>query len=466
MNTLEILSMKIPPIGYVVIAGVSLFLATRMIPVTSSTSICEAAINMEKISCGEEIILAPPGGLSRRDKQAGFAAIKQKDYSQGIDSLQRDWDITKDPETLIALSNAKLAQNPAAKIKTIAVVVPSSKTPIFVAANILKGVAEAQREWNQSNHEWTLKVVIADDSNDPVEGKKIANELVKNPDILAVLGHYSSNVTVNVQDVYQQTKTVLLSPTSTADDLTSMDSNNFFFRVVSSNQVSTNNMAKYWAKKYDKFALFYTPNKKFSESLRKAFSSQISPGSLVKEFDLTNPSNATQEIAVAKAAGAKAIILFPDAYTDPIERDRVLSIVKANQGQLPILADSMLQDAYLFQVNPQWLKNLVISVPIHPSDRLHIDEGKLRQSPNWWGDKSQLHERIINSYDAMQVLQFALDRANDRETIQKIISDPSFNVRGITGKISFKGSNRAEEINSLITPNCDLKKCEGFKAAF
>ncbi len=458
--------MKIPPIGYVVIAGVSLFLVTRFIPVASPIPICEAAINLDRISCGDKIILAPPGGLSRRDKQAGFAAIKQKDYAQGIDSLQKDWDLTKDPETLIALNNAKLTKSPAAKIKTIAVVVPVSQTPVFVATNILKGVAEAQREWNQSNHEWKLNIVIADDSNDPIEGKKIANELVKHPDVLAVLGHYSSNVTVNVKDVYQQAKTVLLSPTSTADDLTSIDTNNFFFRVVSSNQISTNNMAKNWAKKYDKFALFYTPNKKFSESLRKAFSSQISPNSIVKEFDLTNPSNAAQEIAVAKAAGAKAIILFPDAYTDPIERDRVLSIVKANQGQLPILADSMLQDAYLFQVNPQWLKNLVISVPIHPSDRLHIDEGKLSQSPNWWGDKSQLQERIINSYDAAQVLLSAINNSEDRSTVQTVISTPGFNVRGITGKISFKGSNRAEEINSLITPNCDLKKCEGFKSAF
>ncbi len=458
--------MKVPPIGYVVIAGVSLFLVTKMIPAASSASICEVVINIEKISCGEKILLAPPGGLSRRDKQAGFAAIQQKDYTQGIDLLQKDWDLTKDPETLIALNNAKLIKSSAAKIKTIAVVVPISQTPVFVATSILKGVAEAQREWNQSNHEWKLKVVITDDSNDPVEGKKMANELVKYPDILAVLGHYSSNVTVNVKDIYQQAKTILLSPTSTANDLTSTDANNFFFRVVSSNQVSTNDMSRKWAKKYDKFALFYTPNKKFSESLRKAFSSQISPGSIVKEFDLTNPSNAAQEIAVAKAAGAKAIVLFPDAYTDPIERDRVLSIIKANQGQLPILADSMLQDAYLFQVNPQGLKNLVISVPIHPSDRLHIDEGKLSKSPNWWGDKSQLHERVINSYDAMQVLQSALDLANDREAIQKVISNPSFNVRGITGKISFKGSNRAEEINSLITPNCDLRKCEGFKAAF
>jgi ABC-type branched-subunit amino acid transport system substrate-binding protein len=458
--------MKIPPIGYVVIAGISFYLVTRMIPVASSTSICEAAINMDKVSCGEEIILAPPGGLSRRDKQAGFAAIKQKDYSQGIDALQKDWDVTKDPETLIALNNAKLTKNPSAKIKTIAVVVPSSQTPIFVATSILKGVSEAQREWNQTDGAWKLRVIIADDRNDPNEAKKIANELVKYPDILAVLGHYSSNVTVNVKDIYQQSKTVLLSATSTADDLTSDDNQNYFFRVVSSTKVAAQAMVDNWANKHDKVALFYTPNKKFSESLRKVFLAQISRDRIVKEFDLTSPNNAAQEIAAAKASGAKAIVIFPDGFTDAIERDRVLSIIKANQGQLPILGASIVRDTYFSQIDPKWLKNLVISIPIHAGDRKYIDVGKLNQAPNWWGDKSQLHDRIIDSYDATQVLLSALNKADDRTTVQTVISTPGFNVRGITGKISFKGSNRAEEINSLITPNCDLKKCEGFKAAF
>lgn len=458
--------MKIPPIGYVAIAGISLFLASKIISNPQASSICEAVQNLDRVSCGEKILLAPPGGLSRRDKQAGFAAIKQKDYAQGVDLLQKDWDLTKDPETLIALNNAKLAKTLPEQIKTIAVVVPSTQTPIFVSTSILKGVSEAQREWNQSERRWKLRVVIADDSNDPNEGKKIANELVKYPDILAVLGHYSSNVTVNVKDIYQQSKTVLVSATSTSDELTSNDSQNYFFRVVSSTKVIAKGMVDNWANKHDKIALFYTPNKKFSESLRKVFLAQISRDRIVKEFDLTSPNNAAQEIAAAKAAGAKAIVIIPDGYTDAIERDRVLSIIKANQGQLPILGASIVRDTYLSQIDPKWLKNLVISIPIHASDRQYIDVGKLNQAPNWWGDKSQLHDRIIDSYDAAQVLLSALDRATDRTTVQKVISSPDFNPRGITGKISFNGSDRAESINSLVTPNCTPTKCEGFKPAF
>ncbi len=454
--------MKLPRIAYIAIAGITLYLAAQITHLRQSTatSICDAAHNLDRISCGEEIILIPPAGKDRREKQDGFAAIKQKDFRQGIESLQQDWDVSKDPETLIALNNAKISRDRPSNIKTIAVVIPSRQMPEYVAASILKGVAEAQREWNQKDGGWKLLIAIADDSNDPKTGKEIAAELVKHPDILAVLGHYSSNVTVNVKDIYNQARTVLLSATTTSDELTSNKDDNYFFRTVSSTQVSGEHLAKKWAAKPEKIVLFYTPNKKFSESFRKVFLAHVPATNIVKEFDLSTRNNAAQELAFAKAAGAKTIVIIPDAYSEANERDRVLSVIKANQGQMPILGASIVREAYLFQVNPAYLKNLVISIPVHPSDRQFIDRARLDQTPNWWGEKSQTHDRIINSYDGMQVLLAALDISKDRETIRQAIAAPNFSVRGITGKVSFNGSDRAEKINTLVRPtNCDKTKC-------
>jgi ABC-type branched-subunit amino acid transport system substrate-binding protein len=455
--------MKLPRIAYIAIVGISLYFTVNIWNWLHPTavSICEAAYNLDRISCGDKILLIPAGGKNRREKEAGFAAIKKKDFRQGIELLQKDHDLSKDPETLIALNNAKIAQDRPQNVKTIAVVIPSSQTPEFVSVSILKGVAEAQREFNQKEGGWKLIVALADDSNDPNEGKKIAEELVKHKKILAVLGHYSSNVTVNVKDIYNQAQTVLLSATSTADVLTTKADNNYFFRVVSSNQISGEHLAKKWAAKPEKIALFYTPNKKFSESFRKAFLAHIPPTSIVKEFDLSSRNNAAQEIAFAKAAGAKTIVIIPDAYTEANERDRVLSVIKATQGQFPILGASILQDAYLFKIDPLALKNIVISIPVHPSDRQFIDEARLNQAPNWWGSKAQLHERIINSYDGMQVLLAVLDKSTERKTVRQTIAAPDFNVRGITGKISFQGSNRAEKIDSIVTPSgCSETKCD------
>jgi ABC-type branched-subunit amino acid transport system substrate-binding protein len=463
--------MRLPRIAYIGIAGICLFIAIKigsppsqpLQPNNTATSICEAAQTIDRVSCGSKIILVPPGGgRNRRNKIDGFAAIKNKDYQRGIDLLQQDWNTNHDPETLIAIQNAQILRDRPQQVKTIAVVIPSQGAPEYVAESILKGLAEAQREWNQSNRGWKLLVAIADDRNEPAEAKQIAEELTKHQDVLAILGHYSSNVSVSVKDIYNRAKTVLVSATSTTDELTSEkdDPNNYFFRVTNTTKTSGEHLAQKWLAKPDKIVLFYTPGKKFSEAFRKAFVAKIPPGTIVKEFHLSDRTNAAQELAIAKAAGAKTIVVIPDAYTDYYERDRVLSIVKANQGQMPILATSIMRDAYLFQVNPSYLKNLVISIPVHPTDRQFIDAAKLSQAPDWWGVKSQIHDRIINSFDAAQVILAALDRSTDRESVRQTIASPSFSASGITGSITFSGSDRAKKIDSLVTPTtCGDKNC-------
>jgi hypothetical protein len=99
--------MKMPPIGYLGIAAIGIYLVNGLLSFGSAKPLCNAIENLERIGCGDKILLVPPGGKSRRDKELGFAAIKLQDYPQAIESLQRDWDMAKDPETLIALNNAK-----------------------------------------------------------------------------------------------------------------------------------------------------------------------------------------------------------------------------------------------------------------------------------------------------------------------------------------------------------------------
>jgi ABC-type branched-subunit amino acid transport system substrate-binding protein len=63
----------------------------------------------------------------------------------------------------------------------------------------------------------------------------------------------------------------------------------------------------------------------------------------------------------------------------------------------------------------------------------------------------------------MQVLLSALDKANNREEVREVLANPNFHVFGLTGKISFNGSDRAQNINSLTTPKCTDNKCQGFQ---
>ena len=426
------------------------------------------------LSCGEKILLTRPGGKSRDNKQKGVEAFKSGNYPSAIAHLQKDWNLAKDPETAIVLENAIIANDKNAKFKTIAVVIPATQTPIFVPTSILKGIAYAQIQWNQDpNHSWKLRVVIADDANDPSQGQEVATEILKRSDILAVVGHYSSQVTTNVRSLYQQAQTVLISGTSTSTELTVDDVNTFFFRTCSSNRVAGAIMAKYWAIKHKKIAIFYTPGQKFSESIRGAFIDNLKSVAVVKEFNLSTPANAKTELAMAKKLGATGIVLFPDAYTAALERDRVSSLIVANNGELPLLANETVNDDLLLKFEPKLIDKMTLSLPWHPSDIHHQNSQLFQSAPNWWGSKKELNSQIVMSHDAAKVLLAALDKSDSMNNLraqkiqlQTIISRSTFITTGITGKIRFKGSDRDGEINSLVKPICSSTKCPGFKPAF
>ncbi len=454
-------------VGLLILYWISSALFRSIFP--PAPSACDSAQQANlSLSCGEKVLVIPPGAKTRVNKQKGFDSFKDKNYNAAIEYLKTDWETAKDPETSIALENAKIARDKNKPFQTIAVVIPASQTPIFIPTSILKGVAYAQSQWNQEAHNWSLRVVIADDANDPDRGKAVAQELIKRADIIAVVGHYSSQVTSSVGSLYQDAHKVLISATSTAASLTNDSPNTFFFRTCSSNTIAGSQMAKTWAKKHQKIAIFYTPDKKFSESIRGAFLDNLQSVKVVKEFSLSNPTNAKSEIELAKKLGATAIVLFPDAYTDPIERDRVLSLIKANNGELPILGNEIIADDYLFKLEPKLISKLTISLPWHPSDLANQTPKLFEFAPNWWGDHNNIPSRIVMSYDATISILSALGwttpdfRSVD---LQKILSRSTFQTTGMTGEIKFAGSDRIKPINSLVQPICSLTSCAGFKPA-
>jgi branched-chain amino acid transport system substrate-binding protein len=498
MSVIATLSLAVYPYSKIIIS-------TWMSP-----PICKFADDTEHISCGEEIILIKPNGTSSGNKINGFSSVKEgvknpstSTYQKAIIDLKKDWQFEHDPETAIAIENASIAlksiDNPGIKIKNIAVVVPAQQnTPYYVADSLLKGVAYAQKQQN-SKDDWKLRVLIADDANNKIQSQEIAQKLVDRRDILGVIGHYSSNVTIPIvnNNTYKD-KTVLISSTATADELNSKNAEKFFFRLAPSSNFSAEGMVKKWMKPERKIVLFYQSSEgKFSLSLRQAFKEAImkdgkySINNIVKEFDLSKSNNVKNEIEQAKKANANSIILFPDAYTgDNKTNNKAEEVMVHNKGEMPILANTSVYDSYeqkyrtpSITVLPELYKNVVMSIPWEYSNRktryspeltLQDDPNQLPAIPKWWlfdGESiDRLNQRIVLSHDAALVLIEAIqraedaDRGDDNRYIKKIIAGRNFEAQGITGKISFNGgSDRVEQMDSLVTPDCNEKECKGFK---
>lgn len=460
--------MKIPPIVFIALTGASILLVRSLFIAPKLEAACNI-IQGDGITCGEEILLPTPSSGQQVEKQAGANAIARGEYPQAVEVLTKAWDAKKDPETLIMLENAKLVGKNI-PIKTIALSIPSSnRTPIDVPTAMLKAVAFAQQQWNAEAHNWKLQVVLVDDRNDKDYAPKVLDSLLKRG-VLGGIGSYSSVVSLPAKDIYQNHNTVLISGTSTSALLTNKGTDNFFFRTCSNNEISGKQIADYLvAHRYTKIALFRTIGGAFSGSMTTALKANLKGISIVKEFDFEGSVPATTNLKQAKAAGAQAIVLIPDAYTsDKPERDRLLSIVRENNGELPIIGNEVVKDQTLFSFSKKQLQNLVIALPWHSS----MSPNDSIVTPNWWGDRSQLDHRIAMTYDATKTLIQAIDKLpidleiNDgRKQLQKIISDPSFSSNGLTGEIRFKGSDRSQPTNSLVRPKCNDTKCTGFEPA-
>ncbi|WP_081594686.1 ABC transporter substrate-binding protein [Allocoleopsis franciscana] len=81
---------------------------------------------------------------------------------------------------------------------------------------MLRGVAQAQNEFNQKQKGVRIKILIADDGNKSAHAKQIAKDLVKKKEILAVVGHFTSDSTLAPSKIYQQNQLLSISPTSAA----------------------------------------------------------------------------------------------------------------------------------------------------------------------------------------------------------------------------------------------------------
>ena len=166
---------------------------------TGNSPQSEQAIG-QRLSAGQKLLIPEQATTT---KQTAVQAIASGNYNAAISDLQASLNSNRnDPEALIYLNNARIGDR---KSYTIAAAVPIGGD-INAALEILRGVAQAQNEINQSGgiSGTPLKVVIANDDNNPEIAAQIASALANNSEILGVIGHYGTDTTLAASKIYQQ----------------------------------------------------------------------------------------------------------------------------------------------------------------------------------------------------------------------------------------------------------------------
>jgi eukaryotic-like serine/threonine-protein kinase len=451
-----------------IIVGVVITFAIAKSNSVLAKKVCNSILE-DRLSCGEEILLS---GFTpaRSDKQKGAEAFAAGDYTEAANWFDRSWQKERDPETLIYLNNSRInaQKNYQTPTYTIAIATPLDALPdgtFRSGKHVLRGVAQAQTLAIKSG--FNLRVLIGDDGNKQEQAKKIANALVHKSEILGVVGHYASDITISTLPIYQQNQLVLISSSSAASQLSLEGNrpNRVFFRTGPTTKIMAQALVDYLMKEVDEknVAIFYNHHNKFGQSMGKDFNNSLlaNNGKIVydsdsEEMDLASPKfNPQLALKEAQKQGANVLAIFPDGNITPYAFQNGLDLIRENKGNLWVVGVSSLYDhKTLEEVGEYTLNRFVLFGRWHPLSSSNNQFSKEAQS--YW--KDDLNWQTATAYDATLALITALKKQAipSRSGVQKILTDPNFETMGATGKISFNGSDRKETLATIlkVVPNC------------
>jgi ABC-type branched-subunit amino acid transport system substrate-binding protein len=394
-------------------------------------------------------------------RDQGIRAFQQGNYQKAITLFQQAVDANKnDPEVLIYYNNA-LARQQGSPF-TLAVVVPLDKNQDDTnnAPEILRGVAQAQDQFNQKNglNGRLLEIVIANDSNKE-KAKEVAQELTKDSSILGVIGHNSSDATRAAIPEYEKAKLAVISSTSTSIFL----NNPVFFRAVNSDESTGKTLAEYTYKTLKKAVIFANPNSPYSNSIREVFTNQFEKlgGEVVRKplIDLTastfDPEKEVAKSVYANNAKAGAALLFPDTRSTNIaintakeitERNKTLKTENPPRPELKMLAGDTLYTNETLTSGGNNVEGLIIAVPWF-RETSQAQSFAQKSARKWGGDISW---RTATSFDATQALIKTLSNNATRDTVLRDLENVSLSASETSGYPLRFTSEREREGQSIL----------------
>lgn len=397
----------------------------RQAPASDSPPV--ATLANERISTGEKLLNR---WQSNSEKQEGVARFAAGEFSQAIVALEAAHrQEPDDPETLIYLNNARIGQG---RFYKLAVAVPLGDS-FGSALEILRGVAQAQNSVNSTGgiNGVPLKVAIANDDNQEETAEQLARTLAGNPEVLAVVGHGSSDTTLKAATVYQANQLPMVSPLSSAVQLSGYG--NYIFRTMPSDRLTAKALTNYMLTRLKKrrAVVFYNSQSAYSKSLKTEFKNALfyNGVELVDEFDFSRPDFVSYEsVERAIAQQAEVIMLAPDSSV----AHKGLEVVQVNRRRLQLLAGDSVSASKVLRVAGQEAVGMVLAVPVD------LSEGAFQQrAAQLWGAGAAVTWRTALAYDATQSLIAALRRDPTRTGIQRILLLPDFAATGADGAVKF-----------------------------
>jgi branched-chain amino acid transport system substrate-binding protein len=283
-----------------------------------------------------------------------------------------------------------------------------------------------------------LKLLRVDDQESVDRGRIIAQELGRNPDVVAVIGHLQSYVTVSAAPIYDLSGLLLVSATSTSPELTRKGYGRVFRTTFNDTEVGRQ-MAQYAVDRgYKRMVIYYARNE-YGRELANAFEEHaVSRGTQVVNRESYDPNLSANPVAAEQTVNTWSSWEFDAVFIAGQDEQAALLVTELRrQGiRVPVLgSDAMATPVFLEKGGPA-VEGTVIASAFHP-DAPDAEVRQFNQAfERRYGGRPDVGAAL--GYDAVRVLAQAMREAQTTEPDKVAAAMHRLTgFRGVTGAFSF-----------------------------
>jgi branched-chain amino acid transport system substrate-binding protein len=286
----------------------------------------------------------------------------------------------------------------------------------------MKGIQLAKKRLNADN----IELIQADSQCTPKTAKTAMQSLI-DKGVVAVIGDGCSSASVAALALANSNKIPMISPSASSATLSIP--NDYFFRVVPSDNYQAAYMAQAIRKKgLTRIAVFYT-NEPYGSAMSKSFQEQFRTlgGSVVATaFAEPDDINLAPELRKLKTANPQALFIAPNSL---VTGTAAMQIARDQGITVPLFGGDILYDKTLVTNAPTASNGLTITT-------FPTGSGTFKQLlVNEYGVSEQLYA-APQAYDAFEAVYRALEKgAKSGEDIHNAL--PSIDFKGMSTTISF-----------------------------
>jgi branched-chain amino acid transport system substrate-binding protein len=415
------------------------------------------------------------------------------------------------PEISIYINNCAIELNAARlaecniTVYTIAVVVPIYHDRGQIAAETLQGIAQIQLQINAqipelsideleltpqiprplSMQRFALKILIVNDINNLHNGHdRTAENLVKlssSLNLIAVIGHYSSEATSRALPVYAEAGIVLVNSSSTSTKLSSLDIGEqlCFFRIPPMDSINAASLIIFLSipanfphlPKQKKVAIIYAKNSTYSKSYLAAVEGELQARKkdfiLLSTFGYISEDHLRSSNYMTKISSAEVdvVILVIDARIEPnfLANTGLLSELNLEHCVLAGSATLYRQRFSGAIGRPQ----IISCLPWHWHSMANGYQSDNNLANNFcalaadlWGSE-KVTWRSATAYDSVLLIAHMLQQFPDiidagmlLQRMDEYLKNKSHPMAGVTGKILFQKNGDREHPPAEIVKLC------------